>query len=106
MRTVFVARQFSRHPAGRKESDGPFSGQAFRKLFLEPALKKGEKLIVDFEGTRGAGSSFLEEAFGGLVRESKFPKSLVLDLIEVRHATNPSVVREVRKYIEEAREQD
>lgn len=101
MKTVFVAKQFSRHPGGRNENDGPFSGEAFRRLFLEPALKKGEKVLVDFEGTRGAGSSFLEEAFGGLVRAG-FPREVVLDLVEVRHPTNPSVPREVKGYIEQA----
>lgn len=105
MRTVVVAKQFSRHPGGRKESDGPFSGEAFRRQFLEPALSEGETLLVDFEGVRGAGSSFLEEAFGGLVREAGFRKVRVLELIKVRHPTNPSVLREVKTYIEEAREQ-
>jgi len=36
---------------------------------LIPALKEYEKVIVDLDGTSGYGSSFLEEAFGGLVRK-------------------------------------
>jgi hypothetical protein len=101
MRTVNVAKDFSRHPAGRTEDDGPFSGAAFRKRFLEPALKSGETILVDFDGTRGAGSSFLEEAFGGLVRAG-FEKEVILSLITVRHPTNPTVPAEVKDYIQQA----
>lgn len=68
MITVKVATAFSRYPAGRTPNDGPFSGEAFRKQHLEPFLKRDETVVVDLDGTRGYGSSFLEEAFGGLVR--------------------------------------
>lgn len=101
MTTVIVAQQFSRHPAGRTPKDGPFSGQAFRQRFLAPSIRKKERVIVEFEGTRGAGSSFLEEAFGGLIRDG-FSKDTVLSLIEVKHSGNPSVREEVRQYISRA----
>lgn len=66
--TIFVAEQFSPAPAGRFLDDGPFPGAAFRDNFLLPAIKGNDKVIVDMDGTELAGSSFLEEAFGGLVR--------------------------------------
>lgn len=98
---VHVATDFSRHPAGRHLTDGPFSGELFRNRFLEPNLRKKERVVVEFAGIRGAGSSFLEEAFGGLVRRG-YPKELLRELLEVRHPTNPSVPLEVRGYIERA----
>ena len=64
-----IAKYFSRSPAGRYITDGPFSGQAFREDLLVPALLKSEFVEVQLDGALGFGSSFLEEAFGGLVRE-------------------------------------
>lgn len=71
-RTIIIARDFSRSPAGRNTDDGPFSGQKFREELLIPALKGDERVEVDLRGALGFGSSFLEEAFGGLVRVHHF----------------------------------
>jgi hypothetical protein len=68
--TLNIAKQFSRSPAGRYMTDGPFSGQAFRERLLLPALRQSETVEVQLDGVLGFGSSFLEEAFGGLVREA------------------------------------
>ena len=68
-KTISVAVDFSPSPAGRYRSDGPYPGEAFREDLLLPALRAHESVTVEFDGTDGFGSSFLEEAFGGLVRE-------------------------------------
>lgn len=66
---INIERDYSRYPAGRYETDGPYSGEKFREKLLIPALERGkEKVRIDLDGARGYGSSFLEEAFGGLVR--------------------------------------
>lgn len=65
---INVARDFSPFAAGRYYSDGPFSGQRFREEILLPTLGENENVTVDLDGTLGLGSSFLDEAFGGLVR--------------------------------------
>lgn len=65
---ISIARQFSETPAGRYVSDGPASGQRFREEVLLPALRAGKNISIDLDGAVGFGSSFLEEAFGGLVR--------------------------------------
>lgn len=67
---IIVAKEFSETPAGRHITDGPYSGEAFRERLLYPALMEGSRCVeVDLDGALGYGSSFLEEAFGGLVRE-------------------------------------
>ncbi|CAN5874527.1 STAS-like domain-containing protein [soil metagenome] len=73
---IKISEQFSRHPAGRFFSDGEFSGQRFREEWLIPALAKDESLVIDLDDVRGFGSSFLEEAFGGLVRNGFTPSEL------------------------------
>ena len=66
---VNVAKQFSRLPGARYIRLGPNSGELFRKQFLLEPLREGKTVIVELDGVRGYGSSFLEEAFGGAVRE-------------------------------------
>jgi STAS-like domain of unknown function (DUF4325) len=67
-----IAKEFSRSPAGRYKTDGPYSGEAFRDRHLIPALRRSEIVEVQLDGAFGFGSSFLEEAFGGLVRVAGF----------------------------------
>lgn len=66
---ISVLNNFSENPAGRYRTDGPNSGQRFREELLAPALETSDSVTVDLDGALGFGSSFLEEAFGGLVRQ-------------------------------------
>ena len=98
---ISVAQQFSPYPAGRYYDDGPNSGQRFREEHLLPALKSGEEVVVDLDGTLGYGSSFLEEAFGGLVREHGFRLSQLKQLLRLECSVEAYVNR-VWQYIVEA----
>lgn len=71
---IHIGRDFSDVPMGRYHpDDGNFSGQRFREEFLAPALQDGNNVVeVTIDDTEGFGSSFLEEAFGGLVRKHGF----------------------------------
>lgn len=69
---ISIAEDFSKYPAGRFREDGPGSGAAFREDHLAPALNDPDvdQVVVSVDGIAGFGTSFLDEAFGGLVRES------------------------------------
>lgn len=88
--TIDIATEFSRHPAGRVPEDGRFNGQRFRDEVLVPALQsalKNDKInsvIVDIDGCRSFGSSFLEEAFGGLARVPSFPFAKAVKLLKIK----------------------
>lgn len=97
-KTISIAKDFSRYPAGRFESDGPYSGEAFRKKSLEPAIRNHEKITIDLDGTRGYGSSFLEEAFGGLVRAG-FSPGEIKNLLSFK-TSDKSLEAEILSYIE------
>lgn len=101
---INVAKQFSRFPGGRFYEDGEFSGQRFREKMLVPALNKYQRVVVDLDGTLGYGSSFLEEAFGGLVRISGFTPDQLNKALDVR-TQNEVLSYTVRHYIDEARPQ-
>lgn len=100
MITIKIATDFSRYPAGRYVIDGPYSGELFRTKLLAPAIERQDKVVVDMDGARGYGSSFLEEAFGGLVRLG-FMKDMIKRKLEIR-ATNASLKQEINDYINSA----
>jgi hypothetical protein len=85
---IEIGKDFSRTPGGRYINDGPFSGQLFRDRFLVPELRKaidkGDKLTVVLDGPRGYLTSFLEEAFGGLVRYGLFTASQLSSSLEIQ----------------------
>lgn len=66
---INVAKEFSKAPGGRYYSDGEASGQEFREKVLIPAFQQFDEIVIEMDGTRGYPSSFLDEAFGGLVRD-------------------------------------
>lgn len=103
-RVINIARDFSDVPAGRFPEDGEFNGQRFRREFLVPALRQGSRVEVVFDDTEGFGSSFLEEAFGGLIRYEHFsPEDLRARLIlSAKTARAERFVRKVRKHLEDA----
>lgn len=76
---IQIAKEYSAYPAGRDDADGPFNGEKFRKEILLPryhkASQQGVDLLVSLDGVKSFGSSFLEEAFGGLVRKEKVNKA-------------------------------
>jgi uncharacterized protein DUF4325 len=101
MTMISVAKDFTRFPAGRYKRNGDTSGESFRERFLEQPLRNGAHVTVDFDGTVGYGSSFLEEAFGGLVRSLQMPAPRLLELLTLK-SSDPSICEEVREYIFDA----
>ncbi len=104
---INIARDFYPRPAGRFSADGAYTGQAFREHFLAPMLKElqrysGSHLIIDFDGVTMAGSSFLEEAFGGLVRNGNFSKDFLHNVLIIKSPRRPIIERKIKTYIDEA----
>ncbi len=101
-KTILIAEDYAKTPAGRYRDDGPFSGEKFREEWLIPALNDGNDLIIDLNGTLGFGSSFLEEAFGGLVRKGFTGKDLK-ERIKIRTSI-PTYEKRIWRYIKEEAE--
>lgn len=100
---IKVVEDFSPSPGGRFKKDGPYSGEQFREEVLKPALGKNEEILIDLDGAFGYPSSFLEEAFGGLVRNGIIGAREVLRRIHFL-ASGPYeiYVSDIKKYIENA----
>lgn len=100
MTTINVANDFSKWPAGRYRGDGPYSGEVFRDDVLVPALARAEIVEVQLDGARGYGSSFLEEAFGGLARLGKYTRQQLKERLKIVSLEDPSLPAEIFFYIE------
>lgn len=101
-------KDFSPTPFGRYPTDGKFNGQRFRKEILKPAFTEiGEniKIKVDFNGIVPVGSAFLDEAFGGLVRDESISAATVLARLEII-SDLPFYDIQVKQFIEEAQAVD
>ena len=103
-----IPRDFNPSPAGRTTKDGPFNGETFRQRHLLPALREalrtGGRVVVDFDGADSYSSSFLEEAFGGLVRSGEFSGEELDKIIEL-HSQDPTYeayVADAQAYLNEA----
>jgi|SRR5579863_3730218 len=97
---INISKDFTPTPAGRYSTDGEFSGQRFREEFMLPNLKAGKQVTVQLDGTKGYGSSFLEESFGGLVRAGISREVLKKNLKLV--SSDSSLILEIQEYIETA----
>ncbi|MFM5314895.1 STAS-like domain-containing protein [Aeromonas sp. HMWF015] len=77
---------------------GDNSGEQYRNVIIDAVLS-GDEVIIDLDGTEGYGSSFLEEAFGGLIRAGA-PHDLVRK-IKFISDEEPDLIDEIKSYIED-----
>lgn len=104
---LLVATQFTRRLGPRyvNQSEKHDTGEEFRERLLIPALKdciqKNEELFVVFDGCSGAGVSFLEESFGGLIR-SGIAYQDIKSWLRIVWDANPRKKAQAESFIEKA----
>lgn len=104
---LLVAAQYTRKlgPRYKHQSEKHDTGEEFRETLLLPALREciqnNEELYVVFDGCSGAGVSFLEESFGGLIRAGVAYQDIKSWLRIVWNA-NPRKKTQAEGYIEKA----
>jgi hypothetical protein len=102
---IKISEQFSEVPAGRYLTDGEFSGERFREEYLRPSLAQADEVVVDIDGAAGYGSSFLEEAFGGLVRKGYFSGDELHRKLKIRATDSAfrNYIAAIWRFVDEAR---
>lgn len=95
--TIRIGRDFSDTPFGRKHTndDEDYSGEAFRKLLLK-YLGDDEitELTVDLDDVFPGyefGTSFLHEAFGGLILYEKLKSEDVVKKLKIKYRKKDTV---------------
>lgn len=110
MITISIAKDFSRIPGARFPQEGDYSGQEFRTTILQPKLKEAlsthTTLRVVLDGTAGLGTSFLEESFGGLIRNDGFSYEEIMKTIELISDEDEEYIEEIHEYLLAAHEQN
>lgn len=65
---------------------------------MKEMIANSGSLLVDLDGTAGYGTAFLEEAFGGLVRNGILPEQLMGSLI-LKSTEEDYLIPEIWSYI-------
>lgn len=106
MVTISIVKDFSRTPGPRYIAEGDHSGELFRKKHLLPnvqiAMDNNEDIMIDLDGASGYGTSFLEESFGGLVREDKISYDFLKAHLKIKSDEDDIYEGEIWDYIEKA----
>lgn len=99
---INIAAEFSKTPGGRYRTDGPASGEEFRESVLIPALRENATIVIELDGTRGYPSSFLEEAFGGLVRRQHWSAAEFARKVKIRASAAFDIyVQDIQAYVDQ-----
>lgn len=96
-----IVKEFGPRPYGRYPADGDFCGEIFRQRLLAPRLREAigadDVLVVTLDGYNRYGRSFLDEAFGGLIREEGFTLEQLKKHLQYKH----ELVKSIPMLIEE-----
>lgn len=104
---INVVKDFHEKPYGRYKNDAPgcelTSGETFRETILAPALREYDSVVVDLTGYNRYGRSFLDEAFGGLIREEGFSSSELEQKLKYRHDVVGRIIDVISERLEAAK---
>jgi hypothetical protein len=98
MKTISVNDRFP-CPGPRYKRLGTGSGEEFREWIIRE-LNHDPELTINLDGTIGYGSSFLEESFGGLIRNGVSDE--LVKGIKLISDEEPDLIEEINEYIEDA----
>ena len=103
---LHIAKEYSRCPGARYESEGEFSGEKFREELLLPRLKEAiEKKVmleVVLDGSAGYSTAFIEEAFGGLIRKDGMTMKEIEGHLYVISDEDPTYIDDIKIYLRNA----
>ena len=92
---------YTQFPGGRFSSDGEGNAADFRINYLVPPLKENQYILLNLDGVNGYPASFIDAAFGGLVRDEGFDSEFVEEHLELQ-ALEPGysgAIRLIKKFI-------
>lgn len=105
---INLAQIFSKFPGPRYISEGDNSGELFRTKFLLPEILKSIKddylIELNLDGTKGYGTSFIEEIFGGLIRENNIKYEDIKKRLKIISTEEDYLLEDIDQYLSEANE--
>ena len=97
-----IAQRFGPYAGPRFTRQGAHSGESLRRMLLKFLNETNGVVTVVLDGTRGMGSSFLDEAFGGLVRSEGKSKDDLKRRLRFQSLVDPSYIETISDSIERA----
>lgn len=101
-----ISKEYTDLPGGRYTYMGPHSGEDFRDSILvnliNNCIQTNETLIIDLDGSYGYPPSFLEEAFGGLIRNYNFSYDDLLNILKFISNDDKEIPKEIYGHIKKA----
>lgn len=97
-----IVQKFGPYAGPRYVRQGPHSGEALRRVLLRFLDETTGVVTVVLDGTRGMGSSFLDEAFGGLIRREGKSKDELKRRLRFQSRIDPSYIETIRDSIDRA----
>lgn len=98
-----ILTDFSSTPGPRYRAEGTFSGEQFREEILYPklseAIDNNTILVINLDGVQGYGTSFLEEAFGGLIRNDDIEYETIIKHIDIVSEEEPYLKDDIMEYL-------
>lgn len=101
----FVVDGFSRTPSARIAKEGKHPGEELRALIvplLRQAIENKVHLCINLDGAAGYGTSFLEEVFGGLIRDEHFTYEELDATLKIISDEEPELIDEIWDDIKDA----
>lgn len=102
---IKILTDFSVTPGVREEIEGDDPGEKFLSDILLPKFEEARSkraiLEIDMDGVAGYPTSFLEAAFGGLVRHYN-DIEIVRETIRIISEDDPFLQEDIDDYIQEA----
>ena len=103
---IKVASDFSTTPGPRSPKEGGFSGYLFRTNVLAPAVKRAisedADIEINLDGTAGYGTSFLEESFGGLIRDEHLSYDDIVTRLTIISNEEEYLKDDILEYLKDA----
>lgn len=96
---IEIAKEFSEYLFCRTRADGEYSAEAFVFDLVLPKFKDNKKVELDFHGTKGYSSAFLEEAFSLLVYELDMNYNLFTHKFDIK-TDDPFLISEIEEYVD------
>lgn len=100
-----VVKDFSRTPSARVAKEGKYPGTELRDKItpkIKAAIDKNVSFRIDLDGASGYGTSFLEEVFGGLIREEHIKLDDLKKCLKIKSDEEPELIEEIWEYIKDA----
>ena len=105
---ISISKDYTITPGPRYEKEGKFSGELFRKNVLADkirrAIQNNEIVQINLDGTAGYGTSFLEEIFGGLIRENGFKYENLKKVLKIISSEEPYLLEDIENDLLDAKE--